>query len=300
MKRYFEQLTPQERRIVVGAGLFVFLLLNYFFVWGHYGEWGREVARMNLAEKKLKEWGSEVRNQPVYERKIKLFEEGGGPASTDDPGIDIIRFYNERAVENQVSVVTGNRPTVRTNSPYLIERELNVQVRANETHLVNFLYSLGSGNSAVRVKSMTLRPDGAHQELNASLTIVASYQTKPPTKSRTPAAGSASCRQTRLPPRRAREPARNRSPRVLRRLRPKPPARPSASRDFWTAWKVSSAGSPRQPVRPPIFPHPPSRSPAHTPTGNPQPLNHSENHLSHPAFDRRQPPGSNARRQQRR
>jgi hypothetical protein len=45
---------------------------------------------------------------------------------------------------------------------------------------VDFLYKLGSGASMVRVLDLELQPDAAHQNLNASIRLVASYQKNAP------------------------------------------------------------------------------------------------------------------------
>ena len=43
-------LRPQERRLVVIVGLIIFVLLNMWFVWPYFDDWGRvrgEIARAN-------------------------------------------------------------------------------------------------------------------------------------------------------------------------------------------------------------------------------------------------------------
>ena len=56
---------------------------------------------------------------------------------------------------------------------------------------MDFLYSLGSGNSLIRVSDLTLRPDPPRQQLSGTVKLVASYQ-KNPSKKGAPAASSAS------------------------------------------------------------------------------------------------------------
>src|SRR5262249_5402146 len=51
-----------------------------------------------------------------------------------------------------------------------------------EKQLVDFLYRISSGDSIIRVRSMSLRPEANHYQLNASITLVASYQKKPTTR----------------------------------------------------------------------------------------------------------------------
>ena len=51
--------------------------------------------------------------------------------------------------------------------------------QSGEKPLVDFLYNLGSGNSLIRVRGLSLRPDPPRQLLAANITLIASYQKKP-------------------------------------------------------------------------------------------------------------------------
>jgi len=56
---------------------------------------------------------------------------------------------------------------------------------------VDFLYNLGAGDSLVRVRNLSIRPDQNRQQLAASITLIASYQKNPkltPAPAATPAA----------------------------------------------------------------------------------------------------------------
>ena len=103
----------------------------------------------------------------------------------EDQAIDLIRFYSSRAIDNNV-LVQNNSGIKTTTNTFFLDQEMTLSVMAREKGLVGFLYNLGSSNSMVRVKNMSLRPDQSHQQLNASITIVASYQKKVPAKSSAP------------------------------------------------------------------------------------------------------------------
>ena len=49
MKKYFSQLRPMERRLVVGVAVVVFLVLNAVFVWPHRSDWSDLSARLDKA-----------------------------------------------------------------------------------------------------------------------------------------------------------------------------------------------------------------------------------------------------------
>jgi hypothetical protein len=57
-----------------------------------------------------------------------------------------------------------------------MEQIQTLTVQSGEKPLVDFLYSLGSGESLVRVRDLSVRPDQPRQQLAASVTLIASYQ----------------------------------------------------------------------------------------------------------------------------
>ena len=41
MKKYFAQLRPLERRLVVGVAVVLLIVLNAAFIWPHFADWGK-------------------------------------------------------------------------------------------------------------------------------------------------------------------------------------------------------------------------------------------------------------------
>jgi hypothetical protein len=187
VKQWFEQLKPQERRYAVIIGSAVFLILNYFFVWPHFGDWKRYDARIKKDDELTATYNKEVRLKPTYQHRINELQSDSSPIPPEDQAIDFIHFYSSRALSNKVSVVNQGTLTTQTNA-FFLEQQMGIIVVADETNLVNFLYSLGSGNSMMRVRAMSLHPSQNHQDLNANITLVASYQKKTPVRSTTPGA----------------------------------------------------------------------------------------------------------------
>jgi hypothetical protein len=174
MKRYLEQLKPLERRWLAGIAFVVFVVLNYWFVWPHFKEWDLDKKKMETSLNTLAKFHTELNHKSEYDRKIRDLESQES-VPPEDQVIEFDRFYNNRARENKVLIMNSSRPTTRSNA-FFLEHEVSLSVQAGEKELVNFLYSLGDTNSLVRVRAMSLRPDGPHQLLNANVTIVASYQ----------------------------------------------------------------------------------------------------------------------------
>jgi hypothetical protein len=182
MKRYLDQLNqlkPQERRIVVGVAVALFLVLNIFFVWPYFSDLDRTNARRMKAQSTLERFRAELGHTNEVRRQIAELERNGGTeVPADDQVINFVRTYSELAAQNQILILNNGRPATRTNT-FFLEQEVGIQVQANEKQLVDFLYSLGSRASMIRVRGVSLHPDQSHQLLNAALTIVASYQKKP-------------------------------------------------------------------------------------------------------------------------
>jgi hypothetical protein len=187
MKRYWEQLKPQERRWAVGIGVVVFLMLNYFFVWPHVHDWSRDSSRMRVALDTNALYRAEIAHKDEYTRRLRELQSDGSSVLPEDQAIDFIHFYSSREIANRVTPV-NNGPLVTRTNDFFLEQQMGISVQADETNLVNFLYSLSSGNSMMRVRAMSLHPDPSHQQLAATLTLVASYQKKAAAKPNTVAA----------------------------------------------------------------------------------------------------------------
>ena len=208
MKHFWEQLKPGERRWVAAIGLIFFLVLNWIFIWPHFSDWGRANTRMKKAHDLIDQYRAELKNKPAYEAKIKALQSDGGPdVQAEEQAIDLIRFYNSRATTYGVQVINNSRPVTRTNDPFFVDHEIQLNVMGRESQIVDFLYSLGAGNSIVRVRALSLRPDAAHQQINANISIVASYSKKPPARTPTAAPASAPAKAAAPAPAAAAKPA---------------------------------------------------------------------------------------------
>jgi hypothetical protein len=178
MKKFWEQLKPQERRWVAGVGLLFFLVLNYIFIWPRFSQWSQNSARMRDANEKLATYRAELARQPEYDRKIKELESAEMRVPQEDQATHFETSFMDQAIEHGVNVTSKGRLTTRSND-YFLEQMMSFDVNANETNLVELLYNLGASNSMMRVRSMTLTPaDPNRYQLHATLVVVASYQKK--------------------------------------------------------------------------------------------------------------------------
>ena len=180
MKKYFAQLRPMERRLVVGVAVLLVLVLNAVFIWPHFSDWGNLRGRLNEAHRKLKLFQAGVAQIPALQADVKKFESAGEFVAPEDQGINFMRTIQAQSAQSGVAIVNTSRQLTHTNDAFFIEQVENINVLATEEQLVDFLYKLGSGASMIRVRDLELQPDPPRQRLNANIRLVASYQKSPP------------------------------------------------------------------------------------------------------------------------
>ena len=182
-------LRPQERRVVVIVSIVVFAVLNFVFVFPHFGDLEITRNRRNAAEKKLNDFRRELNRRPEYEKELKRLESAGQFIPSEAQALELQREVDQQARQSGVMVnrwdTTQRTSSTKTNS-FFDEQTVTIQMNSNETNLVDFLYNLGKGQSLTRVRSMTLRRDMTQTRLDGSITLVKSFQKKPPTRAATP------------------------------------------------------------------------------------------------------------------
>ena len=180
MKKYFAQLRPMERRLVVGVAVILVLVLNAVFIWPHFADWGKLRARQKDAHTKLTTCKQMVAQIPALTAEVKKFESAGEFVAPEDQGINFMRAIQAQSAQSGVAIANTSRQITHTNDAFFVEQVENINVLATEEQLVDFLYKLGSGASMIRVRDLELQPDAPHQRLNANIRLVASYTKNPP------------------------------------------------------------------------------------------------------------------------
>jgi hypothetical protein len=179
MKKFWDQLKPQERRWVTIVGIIVFLVLNYIFVWPRFKDWGANTRRIDDDRRKIAMYQAEIARQAEYKKKIAGFDSENQDIQEGDQALHFEEAFRDRALENGVSILSVSRPNIRSDD-YTMEQSVTLQLNASEKNLVDFLYSLGSGGSTIRAKSISMRPlDNNRYQLHADLTISESYLRNP-------------------------------------------------------------------------------------------------------------------------
>jgi Tfp pilus assembly protein PilO len=176
-------LRPQEKRILAAVLAVVTVLVSVFFVWPKLDQWKASQNALQNARKKLQQYQAEIGRIPVYEARLRELEGQGSAVLPEEQALELMRTIQTQANLHSVPITSTRVGTAATSTSstnvFFDEQIVNVGVNTSEEPLVNFLYSLGTGNSMIRVRDMDLRPDPPRFKLNGSITLVASYQKKP-------------------------------------------------------------------------------------------------------------------------
>jgi hypothetical protein len=168
-------LRPFEKRLVVGVAAVLFVVFNAWFVFPHFSDLSKAQARKAEALRKLERWQMECDQAPKYRAAIA----GIIGESQDVPPEDQMHQFSTaiqmQQAQSGVNVTTTGRATTSTND-FFVKLTQTIGVQSEESQLVDFLYKLGTGNSLIRVRGLTLQTDPQRQKLVASVTLVASYQ----------------------------------------------------------------------------------------------------------------------------
>ena len=180
-------LRPQERRLVVFVAIVVFVVLNIWFVWPHFGDWTTINIKQERAERTLRNYETEIQKTKGYQVKLRELESAGSSVVPEEQELDLVRVVDTQARINGLYLIAldthAKQSTTETNR-FFEEQYVTLHATSDNEQLINFLISLTSTNSLIRVKDMTLKPaDMAATRLDEQLTLVASYQRKTPAKS---------------------------------------------------------------------------------------------------------------------
>lgn len=172
---YLANLRPSERRLVVGIGIVFFVVINFWFVIPQFGEWDRVQARMWEANEKLKAYQKEIDMIPAYEKIVRQLESEGQSVPPEEQSAQFSRTIQTQQARSGVQIVSTSKMQVKTNQ-FFLEQSQSISLQGKEPQLVDFIYSLGEGNSLIRVRDLSIRPDPPRFQLTANVRLVASLK----------------------------------------------------------------------------------------------------------------------------
>jgi hypothetical protein len=200
MKRYWENLRPFEKRVVVGVATMVFAVFNLWFVLPHFSDLAKMKTRMQDARWALGIRQVAIAQAPIHEAEINRLQKEGADVPAEDQVLQFQHTVTDEEMKSGVRPGSAGR-TITTTNQFFLEQSQTITVQSGEQQLVDFLYNLGAGNSLIRVRELQLHPDAqTHQELTATIKIVASFQKNPTSKPGAPAGKPGSTRLAGTPP----------------------------------------------------------------------------------------------------
>jgi type II secretory pathway component PulM len=178
LKTYLSKLNPSERRFLVGVALMFFLVINIFWVWPHFSDWSTLQRRLAGAHGELTQRETAVQQAEHLKLEVDKMQRAGANVPPEDQAVQFMHAVQTQAVQSGVGITGSGRTITRTNQ-FFMEQIQTITVQSGEQQLVDFLYKLGDGDSLVRVRDLSVRPDQNRQQLAASITFIASYQKNP-------------------------------------------------------------------------------------------------------------------------
>lgn len=196
-------LRPQERRLVVAVAAVVFIILNVWLVWPHFDDWRRVIAERDRAERTAIAYKKEIEKIPEYEAQLRELESDETYVIPQEQELNLaLAVQNLSRVAGLHVPVSTPRPNLnkgKTNQ-FFEEQALEIQISSGNEELIQFLVSLASTNSLIRVQNLNLKPGAGGTRLDGRMTLVASYQKKPPLTSTTTTPGTNTAPAGKTPP----------------------------------------------------------------------------------------------------
>ena len=183
MKSLFDRLNlrPQERRLVVIVLMVIFVLLNMWFVWPYFGDWGRVENEIQKNRTTLEKYQREIANRPKYEARQKELETTGSEMLASET--DLQRIIEAQAAGANVQL--GRRTPLRgqgvKTNQFFQEGGLAIDFTSGGKEVVDFLVGIAAQNAMIRVRDMNLRPDPTQTKLSGTMTFVGNFQARPST-----------------------------------------------------------------------------------------------------------------------
>jgi len=134
----------------------------------------------------LARYQQEVAAMPEYQAKLAELERAGSSVAADEQDLNLASIIQIQSRTHQLQIVNqreSRSSTTQTNQ-FFDEKTITISYEADTEQLVNFLTSLTSTNSLIRVRDLTVRPKPPinPSTLNGQIVLVASYQKKKPVR----------------------------------------------------------------------------------------------------------------------
>ena len=166
---------------MVIVGMVVFVLLNFWFVFPYFGEWGRTKADIAKNRTTLERYQQEIAKRPRYQAREKELETTGSEMLNNEN--ELQRVVQTQAAATGVQIGrSGPDPSYgsKTNQ-FFQEGGVSIEFNSGGKELVDFLVGIAAQNAMVRVREMNVRPDPSRTRLSGTLVFAGNFQQRPST-----------------------------------------------------------------------------------------------------------------------
>jgi hypothetical protein len=178
-------LTPQERRIVVGIGMVLVIVLNLLFVWPHFSEWGKIRKQLASMRSDIEKYNKEIvldtnPTNGLQKQLAKLVRQEGAGVMNEQ--VKLQSTIMTQARKTGVNVANYNPGGARPQTNEFFEEEsIRITIDSQEPQLINFLYNIGNDPAMIRVSELDLTPqDQNRYRLRGYVTFIANYAKRAP------------------------------------------------------------------------------------------------------------------------
>ncbi|MDQ6632704.1 MAG: hypothetical protein M3Y82_13275 [Verrucomicrobiota bacterium] len=179
-------LRPQEKRLVVGIFVVVFIVLNIWLVWPHFKDWNLTRAAKVKTKENLAKYRKEIAQSPQYETRLKKLADQGAQVLPEEMAIQLRRTVENKARESGLipsGINPGPKSAAGRTNEFFEEQSLNMNfVNTGDKELIDFLFNLSAGTSMIRVRDLSVFPDPSRIKFQGNVTLIASFQKKPVAK----------------------------------------------------------------------------------------------------------------------
>lgn len=175
---FFDKLNlrPQERRLVVIVGTVIFVLLNMWFVWPFFDDWGQTKAEIERSRTTLARYRREIDQKPKYEARVRELETTGSEMLSNENELQRIVLMQAAAAGVQTAGSSVTRNSFGNTNQFFQEASISIPFHAGGKELVDFLVGIAAQNAMIRVREMSLRPEQNQTRLGGTLVFVGNFQ----------------------------------------------------------------------------------------------------------------------------
>ncbi len=178
-------LTPQERRIVVGIGMVLIVVLNLLFVWPHFSEWGKIQKQLASMRSDIEKFNKQIAldtnpTNGLQKQLVKLVRQEGAGVGNEQVQLQSTIMTQARKAGVNVGNYIPGAAGPQTNE--FFEREtIRITFDSQEPQLINFLYNIGNDPAMIRVSELDLgAQDQNRYRLKGAVTFIAKFAKRAP------------------------------------------------------------------------------------------------------------------------